>query len=287
MMIKLNFVKHLMAISFFVCTFSTLQAFLIIDQNNSDDLGYDNCNMYLNGEHLIIKNFINYNALVFDVGANRGEWSKLVLNENTHVNLYAFEPIPQIHKLLKNNFGNNSNVKTFNLAFSSVHGVCDFYYYSSTLQSSELSGFYDREILRNSFNLFPNRIQVSIETLDRFCEDQKISRIDFLKIDTEGAEWKILNGSKKLLEEQRIQSIQFEYGGCYLDANSSLEQIFMMLKEYGYIIFRIIPEGLIHIKKWSNSLETFRYSNYFCILEKEMPKFEKLIFAALNDQNSL
>ena len=60
-----------------------------------------------------------------------------------------------------------------------------------------------------------------------------MEHIDYLKIDTEGAEYKILSGSTTLLEDKKISFIQFEYG---LSDNTipSVELICNLLSEYDY-----------------------------------------------------
>jgi hypothetical protein len=51
---------------------------------------------------------------------------------------------------------------------------------------------------------------VSLSTLGSFCRDHGIQRIDFLKIDTEGNELKVLQGAKSMLQSNSIHSIQLE-----------------------------------------------------------------------------
>ena len=116
-------------------------------------------------------------------------------------------------------------------------------------------------------------IEVEQDSLENFCADHSIDRIDFLKIDTEGAEWRILKGAESLLQHGRIGAIQFEYGGCYLDAGATLEQAYHLLTSNNYLVFRIVPSGLLHIALWDNALENYLYSNYFAVLKSEQSRF--------------
>jgi hypothetical protein len=86
-----------------------------------------------------------------------------------------------------------------------------------------------------------------------------ITQIDFLKIDTEGHELDVLQGSEKMLSEGRIKCIQFEYGGTYLDANITLEQVFNLLKKYNYKISKL---GNSEIENFTSNLENYTYSNF-------------------------
>lgn len=151
----------------------------------------------------------------------------------------------------------------YNFAISNFIGKKDFYFYSKV---SGLSGFYDRPILKEQFNLNSRVVTVEVNSLDLFCKRNNITYIDFLKIDTEGEEFKVLTGGYNLLKNNSIYAIQFEYGGCYVDSKTTLKEVYNLLSGLGYSLFRIIPEGLIKILKWRDELENFRYSNYLAVL---------------------
>jgi len=114
-------------------------------------------------------------------------------------------------------------------------------------------------------------IVVQTTSLDAYCEKRKIGYIDFLKIDTEGAEPLVLRGAQQLLEAQAIGAIQFEYGERYRNTATSLETVYRTLEQNGYKIFRIIPGGLLACPTWDPAMEVYRYSNYLALL----PSIEK------------
>jgi len=215
------------------------------------------------GELKIIKTVIKEGDVVFDVGANVGNWSKNVLAVCPKVKIYAFEPIPSIYSLLMKKF-NNYKFFAYNIAFSSCAGNKEFYFYP---KDSAKSGFYDREILRNVCSLVPRKIVVKVDTLSTFCERNNIIKIDFLKIDTEGEELHVLLGAKDLLEKNNISIIQFEYGGCYKDSGTTLREVYDLLSSFGYSLFKRTKKGLIKVEKWRDELEDFGYSNYLAMVE--------------------
>lgn len=132
---------------------------------------------------------------------------------------------------------------------------------------TELSSFYRRESVEKSCNIVPHMLKVKTYDLDSFCQEYHISTIDFLKIDTEGSELDILKGAQQLLAAHKIKYIQFEYGGTYVDAKTTLKEVFTCLKSNNYLVFRIVPNVLIKINNWRDSLETYNYSNYFACLD--------------------
>jgi len=233
------------------------------DSPTLDKFGYVGSNMLKNGELDVIKKLIKSEDIVFDVGANVGKWSKKVLSHCGFVKIYAFEPVVSLYKSLVDNF-DTENMHTYNIALSNFQGSETFYFYP---KDTGKSGFYDREILRTMCKLQPEEITVEVDTLDIFCEKNNITHIDFLKIDTEGEEFRVLSGAYNLLKCNAIHAIQFEYGGCYIDSKTTLKSVYELLSELGYSVFRIVPKGLIKIVKWRDELENYRYTNYLAVLD--------------------
>jgi len=234
------------------------------DSRFMDNVGYNNHHSSSNGELSVIKKLIKDGDVVFDIGASRGDWSAYVFSNHNFVSLYAFEPIPNVYELLEKSF-RNKNGLAYNLAFSNHIGERLFYYYADNYAHSRLSGFYDRKILKKRFRSKPEEIVVHVDTLDNFCFKNGINKIDFLKIDTEGEELNVLKGASDLLANKAISIMQFEYGGCYIDSKSTLYEVYNLLLEYGYFIFRIIPKGLLEISNWRDELENYKYSNYLAV----------------------
>jgi len=232
------------------------------DSPQLDCVGYDNCDMRTNGEYLVLSHYIKSNTIVFDVGANIGEWSASVLKQIPNVHIYAFEPIPSIFDTLEQTLVSDA-VQFFNIAFSNAQGIQKFHYFT---HHSALSTFFNRPQVLAYAGKTSQLLDVATDTLDNFCTEHGIESIDFLKIDTEGAEVAILQGAMQLLRNQRIQYIQFEYGGTYYDAHTTLQEAYRLLSSCNYQIYRIVSDGLIHISQWRDALENYRYSNYLAIV---------------------
>lgn len=64
-----------------------------------------------------------------------------------------------------------------------------------------------------------------------------------------------------MLGGDRIQRIQFEYGGTYIDARILLKDIFDLLVPLGFKIHKIYPKALRPVERYDQRLETFQYQN--------------------------
>jgi len=238
---------------------------ILTDSDHLDNTGYDNSNRQTNGELRLLQRIIKPDDIVFDIGAHQGAWSREVLSIAELEKLYAFEPIPQIFTELQNNLSSYLNLFLINCAISSRNGTRTFYWYAGDSSISEMSNLYQRKEVEENLNIHIIPIEVQTQTLDSFCDENAITHIDFLKIDTEGAELEVLQGASRLLKENRICYLQFEYGGTYSDAGITLKEVCKLLTKFSYRVFRIIPDGLVHISYWRDSLENYRYSNYLAV----------------------
>ncbi len=105
---------------------------------------------------------------------------------------------------------------------------------------------------------------VRLSTFDDYCASGNIERVDFVKIDVEGHELSVLRGAKRMLNEGRVGVVQFEYGGCYIDARVLLKDIWQLVDEakQGYAFYKIFPDRLERVDEYKQTLETFQYSNW-------------------------
>lgn len=218
------------------------------------EVGYSNDSMTTNGELTVVQKLISDDDIVFDVGANKGDWTGEVKKYHSNTRILAFEPIPEMAARFRKQL---PFVPVFELAISDSKDTCPFDYYPGV---PELSGLHSRPILQF------HKVSINVQTvsLDEFCKEHHIDHINFLKIDTEGNELKVIKG----IGDIKIDYIQFEYGGTYSDAKTTLEEVFKVLHSKGYKIYRITCNYLIYLESWDPSLETFRYSNYIACLNQ-------------------
>lgn len=200
------------------------------------------------------------NIILFDVGANIGEYSEILndIFENS-ASIHAFEPSGVTFETLKSNLA-KPNIFAHNVGLGSKNETIKLYKQAA---NSPLASAFQREYNGEVFQDFD---LVSIKTLDDFCTENKISHIDFLKIDVEGFEMEVLKGATNMINANKIQFIQFEFGGTQIDPRNFIRDFWQLLHPK-YRIYRILKDGLSEIESYTDRLEVFSYSNYLCILK--------------------
>jgi FkbM family methyltransferase len=215
-------------------------------------------------------------GVVFDVGANIGEWSReLVRNWDEELIMYAFEPSKEtFSELTKLELSTDSKVffRPFNLALSNRNGEENLHI------SEQLAG--TNSIHKRYFGPeFPGQElveKVGVIRGDSFCEEQGIEHIDFVKIDTEGHEMAVLAGFETMLDNRRIDYIQFEYGGTWIDSRHFLIEAFQFFGSRGYQIAKIHSRGIEPFEHYQPKQETFAGANYMAIREDLVAGLERI-----------
>lgn len=162
-----------------------------------------------------IKDYLTENSVVVDVGAHTGGYTDFFLSKlNEFGKIYCVELNPQNFKTLTNKYSNYSNVFLYNKAVSDVDGQINYY---------EGTDSYTYNIIGHDMNLNKNNIIGLIDSirLDTLLRDEK--EIDLVKIDVEGAEYSVLRGLGKVVDN--IKNILLE---CHLDKD--WREIYELLK---------------------------------------------------------
>jgi FkbM family methyltransferase len=195
-------------------------------------------------------------SIVFDIGANVGNWSKFAINIAPNIQLHCFEPVSSTYKELSRHKW-PENVHLNNTGMGDQEGVMEI---NIACVSSTLNSLYRRSGVEASE--ITSKEKIIINTVDRYCFHKKIKEIHFLKVDVEGHELAVLKGMRRMLTEGRVGMIQFEYGGCNLDARVYLGDIWEFLQQFNFSIYKIFPTEIRRIPKYTQLLETFKYSNW-------------------------
>jgi FkbM family methyltransferase len=163
-----------------------------------------------------IRNRIEPDSVIFDVGANIGNHS-IYFAKICSSRVYSFEPQKSVFAILERNVMLNqleNQILLFNTALGSTSGRGNIL-------------VEDTSNLGSSRVVVENNGDIQIDSLDSLMLD-KIDRIDLIKIDVEGMELDVLKGSVEILNKFKPL--------LYIETKSQedFNRVYSFLKKFGY-----------------------------------------------------
>jgi FkbM family methyltransferase len=175
-------------------------------------------------------------SVIFDVGANFGYYA-LMLAAGLHgvCEVHAFEPTESTFERL-----------THHVMLNRMDCVC-----AHRLALSDAPGtasMHGRDGNSGAAFVEPGEGTIRITTLDAFVAERGLRRLDFMKIDVEGFEERVLRGGQRVLRELR-PSILLEVQPTTLQrAGSSVHRLAELLTSHGYVLRQSNRERLVPLE---------------------------------------
>ena len=166
---------------------------------------------------------LDANSLVIDVGANAGEFAHVCARYGAEI--HCLEPDATVRACLAENIRNLTNATAHDALLWKEETDVAFVSIPAHADSSV-------------FAEGPGAATRRATTLDRFCTDHGIDRIDLLKCDAEGAEPEVLEGAGVMLA--RTNAVAVDTGAERKGARTH-EAVGAILKTHG---FRVIDEAV-------------------------------------------
>jgi FkbM family methyltransferase len=169
----------------------------------------------------------------FDVGANDGRTSLKAAKQFSEARVFAFEPHPETFLILTEAIKDHKAIDPVQTALGAEAGNRVMHTYERSLINSLVPNA--RFPVR--FGLQSSPITVECSTVDLFCAERKIEKIDVLKIDTEGFDLEVLKGAAAMLERGAVSFVYFEFNDIQPDENlagGALAPIDEFLRRYQY-----------------------------------------------------
>jgi FkbM family methyltransferase len=176
-----------------------------------------------------IKKILPDNPVILEAGAYDGNDTIKMASIWPGSIIYAFEPVPDIFKILRSKTSSFSNIKIYNTALSDTTGEQQIFISSgrSNASSSLLAPKLHIEIHPDVH--FNQKALAQTITINDFVRAEQIETLDFIWLDIQGMEIQVLQNSLNSLS--KIKAILLEvnfietYHQCFLfeDAKSWLE----------------------------------------------------------------
>ncbi len=196
---------------------------------------------------LIIRNHVEPDSNCIDIGCHKGEILDLFLKYAPSGNHYAFEPIPEMYHSLEDRYGKKCTV--FPYALGDESGNATFNYVKN---APAFSGLKQRKY--DVKQPVIEKINVEIRKLDDLIPAG--TKTNLIKIDVEGAEYSVLKGAVRILQENKPMVI-FEFGlGASDYYNTEPEEIFNFFSEISGMKIYLLKDWIN--KKDALSREAFK-----------------------------
>lgn len=200
---------------------------------------------------------------ILDVGANIGEYTRIAAQLFPNARIHSFEPVERTFKILGSAVSNLPNVSIHAFGLSDQDADAEFFIQPKNLGVSSSLPRTGR-LLNPSSEIAVERclLRHSLAAVSKIG----LKSIDFLKIDTEGNDWFVLNGFSEWLATGRIAVIQFEYGLACIETKKLLTDYYDLLAPKGYRIGKIFPT-FVDFRDYHPVHEDFIGPNYIAVHE--------------------
>lgn len=178
--------------------------------------------------------FLSERPVVFDVGSNKCQWSDIILNRfDNNCTIHLFEPNTMLLNYGRIKYEYRTNIIYNDVAAYSTETELDFFYFEN--YNNELSSLYKGK----DWDKLPmKQKKVKTTSLYKYCVQNNLMYIDYIKIDAEGSDVDVLFGCSWLLKTDSVGIIQIEYGEHYKRCNHSIKEVFDICDKYSYLIYR-------------------------------------------------
>jgi FkbM family methyltransferase len=216
------------------------------------------------GEATVIRKLVRQNRrdlVVFDVGANKGQFLNLAVSRlgARLREIHSFEPARTTFSTLQANAPAHPGVKLNPFGLSDRSGSAELFY---DKENSGLASLTKRDLSFRKIE-FEQKETVRLSSVDEYCGEHGIARVDWLKLDVEGHELDVLRGAAGMFDRQAVDLVTFEFGGCNVDTRTFLRDFYNLFRDRGMTLHRITPGGYLHpIARYRETEEQFTTVNY-------------------------
>ncbi len=151
---------------------------------------------------------------VIDIGANVGQFSILIHEILPKCNIYAFEPLNDCYKKLREKMSEISRLKAYNLALGDTKGVLEFYsnYFSPSSSALPMADLHKQNF---PFTEQTELVQVKLTTLDSAAQNIELLDNILINIDVQGYEDKVIRGGVRTIRRAKVLIIETSFRPLY------------------------------------------------------------------------
>jgi len=188
---------------------------------------------------------------IVEAGGNTGADTMRLCDMFPKATIYTFEPIPILYNHIKSM--TKQNLKLYNKALSTDNGYIDFHVDMNPEGSAGASSILPTTKHYLNYIKREETIIVPCITLEKFMQDMGIKNIDFLWLDIEMMEYKVLKASEKILKNIEYIYTEISYSNFRIGQNTP-EELDKLLISNGFDQVFIEPQGSPNFDWQANAL---------------------------------
>jgi FkbM family methyltransferase len=168
--------------------------------------------------------------VVYDIGAHHGEFASLIAHSRNVSAIYCFEPVSRIFVKLVERTEQFKKVQCFRIALGGENSICRIHVNDFTPSSSILR-MTSTHVEEYPFTRNSHKEEVQMVTLDEAVQMYGLAPPDFIKIDVQGYEDRVIQGGANIVNKAKYCMIElslvnlYEEGMLITDMNSLMRNL--------------------------------------------------------------
>lgn len=198
----------------------------------------------------LLKPYLPQAPVILEAGSFNGGDTLRLHTTWPQATIHAFEPVPEIFTLLKQNTEDIPQIHCHNVALSNHNGFAQFHVSEhpkkrgKPFQAGSL--LKPKERLALSPAEYTHTITVPTITLDAWAEQNNVDRFDFLWLDMQGHELDVLKSAPKILRSVRAIWTEVEFIESY-EKVPQFPEVTQWLETQG---FKIVAKDFTNETDW-------------------------------------
>jgi FkbM family methyltransferase len=170
---------------------------------------------------------------VLDIGANTGQFARMVRAVLPNAFIYSFEPLPDCFEKLNAIMAHDGRFRAFNVGLARESGELTFHRnpYSDSSSFRAMTNLHREQF---SFTAGPHEeLKVPVRSLDSFADEIRTVDNMLVKIDVQGFEDEVIGGGRQILSKASAVIIEVSFAPLY-ENHPSFHSLYEQMRELGF-----------------------------------------------------
>lgn len=175
---------------------------------------------------------------IIDGGAHRGDAAEAFFSMLPNAEIHCFEPDPDLSEELRRTFAGRPNIRVAQVALGESVGREHFNINVSRPTSSLLPSAIPPESELGALSRTVRQIEVDVLTIDAYCTERSLKRVDIIKLDLQGYDYKALCGARSILPEVSVVLVEVLFTLLY-KGGARFSDILRLMEETGFELYTL------------------------------------------------